>query len=294
MPRATSYQFFHPLPGQMYEALKASIAEHGVLQPIVVDENGVVLDGHHRKRACAELHVGCPSIVKDDLEGDAEKEAYVISTNALRRQLSGVERSQAIARLKVLGWSSRRIGEALGVNHSTIVRSGGADAPPDTPTPQKGSVDDGPASEGLAPSPVETTPSEPSETAVGQRSASHRKDARPGSETDPATTGEPGEGEQVPAPSSAPRVQGADGKSYPAKKAKQEKKPLDSMGRRHAFNKVSSSFHDTLAYVDWDELVAAYAEGDEIDKGHLPAFASSLRRWAGLIEDALKPTLRSV
>src|SRR5215213_3963579 len=49
------YQVMGPLSEEEYAALKASIAMRGVEIPLVVDVEGEVIDGHHRRRAVAEL-----------------------------------------------------------------------------------------------------------------------------------------------------------------------------------------------------------------------------------------------
>lgn len=41
------YQLLPDLTEEEYEALKADIAERGVMVPIELDEQGNVLDGHH-------------------------------------------------------------------------------------------------------------------------------------------------------------------------------------------------------------------------------------------------------
>ena len=53
--RNGAYQIMPPLTAAEYAALKADIAEHGVLVAVEMDEEGNVLDGHHRVRACQEL-----------------------------------------------------------------------------------------------------------------------------------------------------------------------------------------------------------------------------------------------
>ena len=59
------YQVLPDMPSEQFEALKADIAERGVLVPIDVDEQGHILDGHHRYRACVELGVtDFPTIVR--------------------------------------------------------------------------------------------------------------------------------------------------------------------------------------------------------------------------------------
>src|ERR1019366_7675397 len=49
------YQLLPALDEQAFRALKADIADRGVLVPIERDEHGVLLDGHHRARAIEEL-----------------------------------------------------------------------------------------------------------------------------------------------------------------------------------------------------------------------------------------------
>jgi len=46
------YQVMRALTKDEYRDLKASISENGVKVPILVDENGEIIDGHHRKKIC--------------------------------------------------------------------------------------------------------------------------------------------------------------------------------------------------------------------------------------------------
>ena len=52
-----TYQFLPPLSDSDYEALKGDIATRGIMVPIEYDQDGNVLDGHHRLRICAELGI---------------------------------------------------------------------------------------------------------------------------------------------------------------------------------------------------------------------------------------------
>ena len=45
------------LSKEEYESLKQSIKENGLWVPIVVNNDGVILDGHHRYKACQELGI---------------------------------------------------------------------------------------------------------------------------------------------------------------------------------------------------------------------------------------------
>jgi ParB-like chromosome segregation protein Spo0J len=49
------------LSKEEYESLKQSIKENGLWVPIVVNNDGVILDGHHRYKACQErgLIINC-------------------------------------------------------------------------------------------------------------------------------------------------------------------------------------------------------------------------------------------
>jgi ParB-like chromosome segregation protein Spo0J len=53
-----SYQDFILLKSkEEYEALKNSIKEEGLHLPITINQNGVIIDGHHRYRICEELGI---------------------------------------------------------------------------------------------------------------------------------------------------------------------------------------------------------------------------------------------
>lgn len=133
------YQPFYDLSVTEFAALKDDIALRGVVIPIVVDENGVTIDGHQRRRACAELHIDCPrTVLKGATEDD--KMALAIALNAHRRHLSGVERSKAVGRLRALGWSIRDIAETLNIGVATAHRdlAGVPDGTPETVTGKDG------------------------------------------------------------------------------------------------------------------------------------------------------------
>ena len=51
------YQVMPSLSDAEYESLKSDIAAHGVLVPVEYDEDGNVLDGFHRIKACKEIGI---------------------------------------------------------------------------------------------------------------------------------------------------------------------------------------------------------------------------------------------
>lgn len=132
----SSYQLFDALPAHIESALRDSIEEFGVIVPVVVDQNGQVIDGHHRSRIARELGVDCPvENVHVEDEGQAARLAYTL--NADRRQLQPSERMKAAARLRERGHSYRAIGEALGTSHTQarndVATATGNDLPVEQP-----------------------------------------------------------------------------------------------------------------------------------------------------------------
>lgn len=87
----SGYQLLPELAADDYARLKADIAERGVLVPVEVDEHGVVLDGHHRKRIAAELGVECPTVTRIGL-AEHEKRLHAVSLNLARRHLTDAQK----------------------------------------------------------------------------------------------------------------------------------------------------------------------------------------------------------
>ena len=129
----TKYQLFADLPPATEAALRASIVRFGVLVPVVKDQNGQIIDGHHRSRIAAELHV---DYKVDQVEVvDAEHAKAIARTlNADRRHLTEQQRREVVAALagetvaagkggreEVARHSPEAIAGALGVDRKTVV-----------------------------------------------------------------------------------------------------------------------------------------------------------------------------
>lgn len=109
-------------PGER-DALSASIRAWGVVTPIVVDQHGTVLDGHHRKAITTELGLACP-VVERHCKNNGERLAVGLVSNEHRRQrMTREERDAAIAKLRSDGYSGRWISDILGVNEKTVRNS---------------------------------------------------------------------------------------------------------------------------------------------------------------------------
>jgi ParB-like chromosome segregation protein Spo0J len=130
------------LPPKEYESLKQSIKEANVLHvPIIVNQDGIILDGHHRYKACKELGIEPDTMVKE-FSDKSEEELSVIGCNVIRRHLNNFQRTElalkskpmleAIAKrneslggkgdrnLTPLGRVDDRIGELAGVSRDTV------------------------------------------------------------------------------------------------------------------------------------------------------------------------------
>jgi len=117
----TDYQFMPALSDDDYAALKADIAARGIMVPIEVDEDGNVLDGHHRLRIAEELGVSCPRTVRAGLS-EREKRTHARQLNIARRHLGSKQKRDLIeAELRDDSErSNRQIGGALGVSKNTV------------------------------------------------------------------------------------------------------------------------------------------------------------------------------
>jgi len=111
------YQLLPPLSEEEYAALKEDIAKRGVLVPVEYDEDGNILDGHHRVKICEELGIkNWPSIVRIGMS-EEEKTEHVLALNLDRRHLTREQRRELVAKLREQGWSLRRIGEKVGISY---------------------------------------------------------------------------------------------------------------------------------------------------------------------------------
>ena len=128
------YQVLPKLTSIEYEALKADIAQRGVLVPIDVDEKGEILDGHHRVRAWNELSeegiilANYPKIIRLGMT-EEQKRNHARSLNVLRRQLSKDQRDQVMVDMRKDGMSYRQIAEVTGVSNQTVMRTIDSTAP---------------------------------------------------------------------------------------------------------------------------------------------------------------------
>ena len=117
-----NYQVMPDLADDEYRELRADIAERGVQVPIEFDEDGNVLDGHHRLKACKELGItDYPTIIRYGMT-EAEKRTHARKLNMLRRHLSQEQRRELIRAqlVEMPEKSDRQIAASLNVSDKTV------------------------------------------------------------------------------------------------------------------------------------------------------------------------------
>lgn len=113
------YQMLPPLDADQRFILRQSIEKCGVLEPVVFDEDGEILDGHHRVEIAEELGIEYPRRVIEDLESH-EKWMYAVTVNVARRHLDQATRSGLVAQMRIRGMSIREIAKATGASYGTV------------------------------------------------------------------------------------------------------------------------------------------------------------------------------
>jgi len=76
-------------------ALRESMREDGQQVPIIVNKNGVILDGHTRFGICKELKID-PIYETKSFENENDERKYVIITNLSRRHLNLAQRAYLV------------------------------------------------------------------------------------------------------------------------------------------------------------------------------------------------------
>lgn len=114
-----------PLSQEEFDSLRSDIQFLGMFDPIIIDEDNNILDGHHRHK----INPNGETKVVAGLTL-AEKKAFVQSSNFKRRNLSPDQKSEVrknmIATARELReedphkWTQAKIGEFLGVCQSTV------------------------------------------------------------------------------------------------------------------------------------------------------------------------------
>jgi hypothetical protein len=95
-PTRPKYRLLPDLTAEERESLKKSIEQDGVQIPAIVDEEGNIVDGHHRDEVCRELGIFCPREVRK-FNTESEKWELALTANVRRRQLDRQQKRDLIA-----------------------------------------------------------------------------------------------------------------------------------------------------------------------------------------------------
>jgi ParB family chromosome partitioning protein len=108
--------------------LTASIQRHGVLQPVLVSEDGpdryLLITGERRWRAARRAGLRTvPAVIRELLE-DSDQLEFALVENLQRQDLTPLEEARALDHLRTsLGLSQAEISARVGMNRSTVANS---------------------------------------------------------------------------------------------------------------------------------------------------------------------------
>ena len=97
------------LSQQDYKSLKQSIKENGLYMPLIVNQDMILLDGHHRYSACVEL--GVEPQVEVRFTDPLSEKLFVIHANLKRRQMTSAQKME-------MGYTIKPIYEELAKRNS--------------------------------------------------------------------------------------------------------------------------------------------------------------------------------
>ncbi len=115
------FQVMPPLSSEELDGLEADIIMRGIVVPVVVDQHGRLLDGHHRRQIAARHGLYCPVEVHH-VDDDEDARQTALALNLSRRHLTREQRRELIARECAARPqdSDREIARRLGCSPSTV------------------------------------------------------------------------------------------------------------------------------------------------------------------------------
>jgi len=118
----------HDFDDEALSELTASIHRHGVLQPLLVSENGpdryLLITGERRWRAARRAGLRTvPAVIREHLE-DSDQLELALVENLQRQDLTPLEEARAFDHLRTsLGLSQAEIASRVGMDRSTVANS---------------------------------------------------------------------------------------------------------------------------------------------------------------------------
>ena len=103
----------HPLSEEEYNSVKQSIEKEGQYYPIIVNQDGIILDGHHRYKICKELGIE-PQFFIRNFKDSLEEKLFVLQGNLQRRQLNNFQKTELALKSKSIVEEVARRNMSLG------------------------------------------------------------------------------------------------------------------------------------------------------------------------------------
>lgn len=104
-----------------FQILKQDIKKNGLRLPITINSKGVILDGHHRYRACAELGLKIKYHVME-FPTEIEEQLFVIDANLIRRQLTKQQSGLLVLKKKPLLAKLAKQHESTTLSNNSVSR----------------------------------------------------------------------------------------------------------------------------------------------------------------------------
>jgi len=104
----------HPLNAAIYDAerddsdLRRSIAERGVISPLVIDQHGTILAGHRRWRAAGALALDTVPVIVRAIDHPLEAERVIIESNRQREKTMSERMHEADNIERIIAEEARR------------------------------------------------------------------------------------------------------------------------------------------------------------------------------------------
>jgi ParB family chromosome partitioning protein len=118
----------HRFDDESLSELTASIRRHGVLQPVLVSEDGIgrylLITGERRWRAAKQAGLRTvPAVIRERLQ-DSDQLELALVENLQRQDLTPLEEARALEHLRTsLGLSQLEISARVGMSRSTVANS---------------------------------------------------------------------------------------------------------------------------------------------------------------------------
>lgn len=102
-PHPRNTEFFSNIEGEEFERLKESIAEKGIITPIIVSPDMTIISGHQRYRAAKELGLRVvPIIIDRSIESEDDKLSKLIASNFQRTSNDPIKKAHGIVEYEKL------------------------------------------------------------------------------------------------------------------------------------------------------------------------------------------------